>query len=490
MRIKKEHSGSITIFAVVSMILVLGFLLTLLEGARISELKRIAQLRTNVAVESAFANYNSVLWDTYHLLGTDLSEANEIIRECAGSSYNEYEYGTNLFLMKLKFLETTAYTLMTDGEGSAYIHAVSSYMQNNILYETAKTLYNQFESIKNLLDSSDISGDEIDEALESLEELEQQEKQNQQKKDTITLDAGSVETATSESDSGILGSINRLQKTQLLELVIEDTSKLSEKNFDLTQAVSRRELAEGRNYEIRETEWLDRILLQQYLLTYFADFTHPQSGRGLAYELEYLIAGKDEDIDNLRTVVNELLLIRETANFVYLLSDQDKVLQAELLATLLAGASASITVIKLVKMALLLAWAFAESVLDVRALLQGKKIPLIKNKELWTLALENVNSISEGYMVAKESEVGISYKTYLGILLLFQQDSKLAYRAMDVQEVTMQTKDGGARMDELVVHMTVTNTYMGAPVFKSLKFINGRKGFDYEISIISNYGYD
>ena len=489
MSVHKRQQGSITVFAVLSMILVLGFLLTLLEGTRMIELKRVAQLRTDASVESAFANYNSVLWETYHLLGTELSEATEIINDCAGSGYSELEYGTNLLMLKLESVEPEGYTLMTDGNGSAYVKAVSSYMQNNILYETAKLLYNQFESIKNLLDSSDITGTEIDEAIESLEELENQPVGNAVTVGAVAT-AGSVTTDSKEEEGGLLDGIKRLQKTQLLELVVEDTTILSEKDFDISQSVSGRELSTGKNYEIADTDWMDRILLQQYLLTYFADYTNPKSGRALSYELEYLIAGKDNDIENLRTVVNELLLIREAANFVYLLSDEDKVLQAELLATLLAGATASIAVIKVVKIALLLSWAFAESVLDVRALLQGKKIPLIKNKELWTLALENINSISKEYMVAKESELGISYKTYLGILLLFQEDSRLAYRAMDVQEVTMQAKDGAVRMDEIVIRMKVTNTYACADVFNSLETINGKKGWDYQISVTSEYGYD
>lgn len=503
MKEQGRQTGSITVFAVITMVLVLGFLLMLLEGARMNEMQRIARLRTEMSFESAFANYNSTLWETYHLLGFNLEDANCLIEEYASSGYNEYEYGINLCLLKLDEVEIEGYTLLTDGEGRAYIQAVSSYMRNNILYETAKLLYNQFQAIKNLIDSSKITGTEIDDALKSLEELDSQdtskpENQNSGSRQTFGYGnshgtAGVSEDSDRENavgTSNILEESQRIQKTQLLELVVQDTTELSNAQFDLTQSVSQRELSKGKNSIIKETEWLDRVLLQQYLLTYLADYSNPQSNRGLSYELEYLIAGKDNDIENLRTVVNELLLIRETANFVYLLSDEEKVLEAELLATILAGVSANPGIIEVVKIALLLAWSFAESVLDVRALLQGKKVPLIKSRELWTLALENIGNLEEEYLLAKESEFGISYKTYLGILLLFQNDRSLTYRAMDVQEITMQRADSSLHMDEFVVHMQGTNTYLCAPVFASLKNIGGNRGWDYRISVTAEYGYN
>lgn len=501
MRERNRQQGSITVFAIIVIGLVVGFLLTLLEGARANELRRIARLRTDMSVESAFANYNQVLWETYRLLGNNLVQAEQIIEDSAGSGYTEYEYGVNFLLLKLQSTEVEGYTLLTDGDGSAYIQTVSSYMQNNILYETAKALYNQFESIRNLVNSGDITGTEIEDALESLEALENSKISEKEGKliNQVTAAADSGERVRSvgtsgenvtENSSNVLEEVRHMQQTQLLELVIPDTTELSDSEFDLSNSVSQRELEKGKNSVTEETDWLDRVLLQQYLLTYFADYSNPAKDRGLSYELEYLIAGTDNDIENLRTVVNELLMIREAANFVYLLSDGDKMLQAELLATVLGGASANPAIIQVVKIGLLLAWAFAESVLDVRALLQGKKIPLVKSQDLWTLALENIGSLSKEYLVAKESDLGISYKTYLGILLLFQSDRSLAYRAMDMQEITLQKTDDSLQMDQMIVRMRVTNTYTCAPVFASLKSINGKSGWNYKLEATSEYGYN
>jgi hypothetical protein len=196
--------------------------------------------------------------------------------------------------------------------------------------------------------------------------------------------------------------------------------------------------------------------------------------------LEYLIGGKDNDIENLREAVEGLLMVREAANLAYLMTDSQKLEQVRLLSLALAGASANPVVIGLVEAALLSSWAFAESVLDVRALLIGKKIPLVKSQELWTISLENITDLSRGWWVAKESAQGVDYKGYLGILLLFQTDKNLAYRAMDVQELTLQKNGDVCRMDALVVYAKAEFSYRARPIFMDV---------EYKINKTVEYGY-
>ena len=204
---RKSHNGSITVFTVLSLSLVVGCLLALLEGARVYELRTVAYLRGQMAVEAPFAKYNSCLWENYHLLGNNVDEINAIIAAGAEGGYEENVFGTNLLLLKLKQSELQEYTLLTDGEGLAYINAVSAYMRKNILYETAKGIYNQYEAIKDLLENNSSDGTEISDALESLENLEKESRGGTQQNPLALID--------------------KLQKTQLLELVIEDTDALS-----------------------------------------------------------------------------------------------------------------------------------------------------------------------------------------------------------------------------------------------------------------------
>ena len=153
--------------------------------------------------------------------------------------------------------------------------------------------------------------------------------------------------------------------------------------------------------------------------------------------------------------------------FLYITFDTAKYEEASLLAHALAGFSANPFVIETVKLGLLSAWAYGESVLDVRALLQGKKIPLLKNNDTWTLQLSSIGNIAEKNFCAKEVNGGLSYEDYLGILLLLQQNQKIALRAMDATEASLrkQLKDSGFCLDTLFVQAEVEMNYRYRPVF-------------------------
>ena len=69
---KTEEEGSLTIFScpesVVDFIL---FLLALLEGARVSGLQMMDTLAADTGMDCVAAEYQTVLWDKYHLLYLD-----------------------------------------------------------------------------------------------------------------------------------------------------------------------------------------------------------------------------------------------------------------------------------------------------------------------------------------------------------------------------------------------------------------------------------
>ena len=50
---------------------------------------------------------------------------------------------------------------------------------------------------------------------------------------------------------------------------------------------------------------------------------------------------------------------------------------------------------EVVKHAILMAWAYGEGLVDLRALVAGKKVPLVKNKENWNLQLSELLRLGE-----------------------------------------------------------------------------------------------
>ena len=64
--------GSLSVFFALIMVAVMTLLFTMSECIRIYELHELAQEYTDMAVESAFSEYNPYLWSNYKILAIDL----------------------------------------------------------------------------------------------------------------------------------------------------------------------------------------------------------------------------------------------------------------------------------------------------------------------------------------------------------------------------------------------------------------------------------
>lgn len=478
----EKNKGSITIFSLLALLLITAALFALLEATRIQELRRFTLLQSENAMESAFSNYDLYLWEEYHLLGCDREELEEILQKAANGKEGE---GVNLLTFRLKNYEMVGDTRITDGGGNIFIQSVSSYMKSNLLYESTKELYNQYEVVKDLLNTSQVDEKQIEEALEEI--------------DSAVQNANPVSIGTSAKKEGekqldvskLLTEAKKWKEYGVLELVIEDTSTVSSAASDFSNGLLVRELKCGKNSSEDEINWLDRILLQQYLLSYMSNFLEQYSERALTYEVEYLLGGKSSDKENLQLVVSKILAIREAANFLYLISDPIKNQEAEGLATSIGGVSLNPAIIKVIKVGILTAWALAESILDVRALLEGKRIPLLKSQETWTIELENIMNITKEFSTAKDSALGLNYENYLGILLLFENENHLAMYAMSAQEATLRKKAGSEsfEMDRLVIQADAEICYSYTPVFPFMNVLDIERSWKYEIPTYIEYGY-
>lgn len=99
-------------------------------------------------------------------------------------------------------------------------------------------------------------------------------------------------------------------------------------------------------------------------------------------ELEYILTGEADTKKSVVEVQAMLLGIRTAFNMIAIFTDSAKVSQANSISVV-AGPFAPAVAI-----ALLIAWALAESVLDVMALCDGEKVPLFKQGADWTLSVE------------------------------------------------------------------------------------------------------
>ena len=198
----------------------------------------------------------------------------------------------------------------------------------------------------------------------------------------------------------------------------------------------------------------------------------------MKYQIEYMIAGEKSDLENLEKVVKRLIRWREAANVIYLFSDAGKCAEAELLALTLTAVLQTPALVKLVKASILFAWAYMESLSDVKCLLKGGRIPLMKTAADWKTGLANIADFSGNIPDGENSGHGLSYQDYLRIMLFLENSERKNMRAMDIMEMDIRTTAGNV------------NFRMDACFDSYLSEISMSSAFGYHCDIQKRYGYD
>ena len=205
-----------------------------------------------------------------------------------------------------------------------------------------------------------------------------------------------------------------------------------------------------------------------YALDLLPSFTNPKETEGYQYQVEYLIGGQAKDADNLETVLQRILLIREAANYFFLAKDPQKRAESYALASALCTALLIPAAAPAVAMGIRAAWAYLESISDVRALLEGKRVPMLKSAMTWKTSPNAFASASAEEAVQNgagkdnggkdgggEQGSGSAYTDYLAMLLIPMDAEQLMLRMCTMMEQTMRNaydRDGFS-LDRLVTEV-------------------------------------
>ncbi len=136
-------------------------------------------------------------------------------------------------------------------------------------------------------------------------------------------------------------------------------------------------------------------------------------------------------------MVNRLFAVREAANAVYLFGSEENYAIAKALGEAIAAALMVPEIGELFTVSLVLGWAFAESVYDVKTLLSGGRIPLLKNDDSWHYGLQGIlqGDLAEASDSEEASKTeGMSYEDYLRVFLFLTDSREVTFRAMNVVE--------------------------------------------------------
>lgn len=488
---KRSREGSITIFSALCLMLVASLLLALLESARVYGLDARAGLLTELGVESVCGEYQIKLWQDYGLLCLDGAYSGEKFQaervaerfvEQVSKNCKGMQYGANFFTLSASDAETSSWQLLTDGDGRVFFALVSSYMKQNLPKEAAKAILERYESGQKLEEEKDSYS--VEDAKGTLEDAKEEAEANAEGN-------GKADTGSVPEKENPLEIVLKLKQNAILGMVVENVDALSEKEINIEETVSRRMLMKGTMQETPEKDWYERILVLEYAGQHFSDYTKPMEGHKVDYEMEYLLCGKAEDKANLEGTVVRLLALRETANIAHILGDSSKRKSASLMAEALAGFTGNPAIIQVVQAGVIAAWAYMESVQDVRALLAGDKIALVKSTNQWTVDTENLLESFRKTSRAKNCSNGWNYSEYLKFLLYTKSQKVLAMRMMDVMEQNLRQMERyqNCRMDHMITALEVQTEYRAVPLFSRLVAIGKLKTKNYYFKKSTKFSY-
>ena len=258
----------------------------------------------------------------------------------------------------------------------------------------------------------------------------------------------------------------------IYSMVIPADRSISKKDIkNIKNSLPSSSAVTDRNKE--DIDLLDELLVTEYISRFTYDFVENKECV-LDYQLEYIISGKDEDSENLYSTLNKILAIREGLNYLYILSNPQMRSAVSALATAIAAAVCIPGLNLMLEYMIIGAWSLAESVMDLKALLGGKKVPLYKDSESWQLDLEGVLSIASSGISddTKDSQNGVTYEAYLKFLTFLLDSKDRNYRTMDIIQAAIGSSEEGFLMKNCIYAMDVSITSEASHLFTNLSISN------------------
>lgn len=492
-----KQKGSITVFLTMMLLLVASCFFALLEAARLDGIGTKADVVHDNALESLFAEYQKTIYQDYGLLFLDASYGTDELQIERMEERLEKKNGDNLFSKKKEIQEfyqlritdcqIKDYLLATD-QGGKIFRSMASDVAKRESFGILAQDYTAKNREKNELKKGNSSVDEYlksarDAGVAAQEEAEKKKKEAEKE----GKDMAPVPTVAKDASNPI-NQARKWKKKGILSLTVKDDTTLSEKMISTENSLLNREKEKGTLPA--KGSITDEFWFFQYLETHFGNYQSVKEDRPLDYEMEYILAGKETDLDNLKKTIKNIIKIREIMNLAYLAQDASKQQQADAMATTMMGWTLNPAVILATKWGLLAAWAYVESILDARALLEGNQIAWFKDASQWTSDLGNLSGATDGFLTAKNCENGWNYTEYLKFLLFLKEDKQVNYRSMDLIEANILLfHEESIRMDTMLAACRTSVDYQAQPLFWRYITIKKYDLSPYEMHREKEYSY-
>lgn len=482
MSLYSAKQGSITVYlclilAVILSLITVSFYSVCFAAGRVALASGMEQ-----GLYSLFAGYDRELFDAYGLLFLDGGYGTGDLK--LEGMCNEVQEAASYVvdpqaLLGICLEEGTieGYVLATDNQGAAFRKQICTLMEKKlgaagvqVLSEKMQDQFGVMEEQKEKKDRLDTKNAERDyekkKEIAKTENMQLREKEYKKQIEVPPDFENPIEV------------IQKIRKMGILGLVVSEVSNLSNYALSDESLINERELQQGMGLLPEAASGTkEKFLLLEYLSEMFPCYASTGQGQGLKYQMEYVVGGKKSDMENLKSVVYQLLAVREASNLIYLCTDAVRCAEADEMAITISTMLLMPEAYSLVSFVLKICWAFGESILDIRELLEGGEIPLLKDDTSWQLSLNSLSKLLEWGDEERHSSEGMNYQQYLTMLLMVKKEETLARSLMTLIEHNMRLLGGNPRfcMDSYIEAVEVT-------LFARIR--------DRKYSITRSYGYD
>ena len=511
----RRQRAVITVFFSLLSVIFLAVSFTVTEAVRVAGARAACANASSLGLWSVFSEYDNDLLEDYGLFAVNGgSEGNPVLEEYLLSKLDGYvkenENVTADMSGKLPGLlmdpwkisaarqQVDRYALLTDGGGNYYYQQAVEYMRNTAWANALgklEAIYSDSQKIRQAESEFEARQEEVNNDMKSFDQDIESAKQE------LGMNPGSSGAGTAGSGNGDgsagdivivaegedaerlrqaeeegrkknpLEQIESLRRRSVLELVL-GKGKVSTRRLQSESLFSKRSRNQGKMIlDTPRGGKMDNLLFREYLLDHFRNCSDRYNSSVLNYQLEYVIMGKYSDEQNLKKIAKKLLFLREGMNYTFLVTSPSCNAQISALAMTVVGWTGKPVLVEAFKHAVLLAWAYGESLFDVRILFHGGRVPLKKSEASWNVPLENLISLETDLKradnVAAGGTTGLNYEDFLRILVNMTPLPQLKRRSLDLIELNMRTLEGKSsfRVDNCVIGMTSSTDWEIPPVF-------------------------
>lgn len=496
------RKGSITVFYSLLLTIILALISSVVLTAKTKAGRAQIAMCMDMAMYSAMAKYDKELFQEFHLffmdggyctrtlqMGNILDEIETDLSYTLMPSKNQKIWGGIDFLdLSIKNSGITGYTLATDHNGGVLKEQVLQYMKDTMVLQNISSLLDVFsketDSVNGFMSGKNVSKEQLDDLVKdfSVDDLQKSVPDHTQSQGNEMINAGEgvqeeqqqiakpsmteEEKQQAEQTKDLLKTVTRIKKSSILHQVLNGPQEISSWEIPKKQLLSNRDYSTGLGVieSVEDTDgFMNTYFFQEYLMQNMNFYGQRCHQTGPSYAAEYIISGKNSDVENLESVVKKLLLMRETANVMYLYTNSEKRVQAQSSAALVASLLLVPELTEVIEAAIILAWAYVESLVDVSGLLAGKSVPLLKNGSDWQVGFEQLPMAAVYPQQYGKSNGQAFYKEYLSWLMYTVPEQKKIMRAMDMIEVTIRGMQGksdfslNCAVDTLEVSLTVVS---------------------------------